>query len=71
MHFLKRILKCVKCIFKMHFQLYGNSNSFTEAYINLKAKINLKFNITIRKKTVKSQTGLATIYYNGENIFNQ
>jgi hypothetical protein len=23
MHFLKRILKCVKCIFKMHFQLYG------------------------------------------------
>jgi hypothetical protein len=48
-----------------------NSNSFTKAYINLKAKINLKFSITIRKKTVKSHTGLATIYYNGENIFNQ
>jgi hypothetical protein len=27
-----------------------NSNSFTEAYINLKAKINLKFSITISKK---------------------
>jgi hypothetical protein len=39
-----------------------NSNSFTEAYINLKANINLKFSITIRKKTVKSHTGLATIY---------
>jgi hypothetical protein len=47
------------------------SNSFTEGYIQLKGKINLQFSLTIRKKIVKNQAGLAKTYYNGENIINQ
>jgi WD40 repeat protein len=47
------------------------SNSFTEGYIQLKVKINLQFSLTIRKKIVKNQAGLAKTYYNCENIINQ
>jgi hypothetical protein len=69
MHFLKRILKCVKCIFKMHFQLCGTPNKTKFSQIIQKSPPKNKNNPKNTEKKIFVIFGVLFVFFGDIFVF--